>query len=122
MNLARTLTLCAAVAAASLIPLNAVASTHINCEKATIRKIDLPTGPGGYQVGRMFLSDQRFALLWIDSQNPHKWDAVREGDHVLSCVDTLHVAGSPTNKKYPIFVVDFDANTWFESTWGAEGA
>jgi hypothetical protein len=106
----------------TLVPIHAKAATRIVCEKSTITKLRLPAGPYGYQVGDVSFSDHRFAQLWGDSSNPNKWDLLRVGDHVQTCVDNKSITGDSSNKKYKIFVVDFDANFWFDSTWGAEGA
>lgn len=50
-----------------------------------------------------------------------KWNALRVGDHAMVCVDMRSFTGNE-NKKYKIFVVDFETSMMFESIWGSEGA
>jgi hypothetical protein len=99
----------------------AMAATSINCEKATITKIYLPTSQYGAGTGAVMFSDGRMALLpgyAVGMDDPTDWKKLRAGDHVMTCANMKPYVET----KKIIVVIDYDANLMFKSIWGAEGA
>jgi len=95
------------------------AQTRISCDKTSISKIDLPTGPSGAGTGRVFFQDGRSAQLSGASYGPD-WHRLRIGDQTLVCADTKPMTASDHYRT--IGVIDFTANLIFTSDMGPEGA
>lgn len=97
----------------SLPALSAVRS-HIDCNRTTITKLRLPTGPYGADSGyATFANKHSVTLIGFE---PDHWRSLREGDHVMVCVNS-----QGTGCRHDIDVIDFDGDIMFDSFQGPAG-